>query len=184
MFKRLRSSAHFLLASLLCATTALSVFYLSGLITTIGSSLEIPFILAGFITGSVVMPVTSYLGFSKSRLRTAVSSLSVPLSFAAIYSTLLFSKLVGNYEMLGFSFLSVAGDLFVVSVFSLREESSIASAIGIGLGGLFIMTVMLIIYAALFDSHMPLIILSGDILAALMLLSAAALGTQKGAGAT
>lgn len=184
MFKRLLGSAHFLLASLLCATTALSVFYLSGLITTIGSSLEIPFILAGFITGSVVMPVTSYLVFRKNMLRIAISSLSVPLSFAVIYATLLFSKLVGNYEMLGFSFLSVAGDLFVVSIFSLREENSITSAIGIGLGGLFIMTVMLIIYAALFDSHMPLIILSGDILAALLLLSAAFLGRHEGVGVT
>ncbi len=178
---RVHRSALFLLASLLSATTALSLFYLSDLITTIGSSLEIPFILSGFITGSVFFPAAAYFIFRKSMLRTVISSLSVPLAFVLMFAAVFYSKIVSNYEMFFFSFISVAGNIFIVSLFSLREGSTMASAIGIGLGGLFVMTVMLIVYAALFDSHMPLIILSGDALAAVMLLGVAFLGRTEGA---
>ena len=171
MGRRRTEFAYFMLASLLDASTALTLLYLTGLITTIGTSNEIPFILGGFIIGSAFFPLVGYSFFRSSRKMSAAAGAVVPIAFLAVYSIVEHSRLVGNYEMLFLSFLVVAGDMFIAPVFSLREGTGAASAIGIGLGGLFVMTIMLIVYAALFDSHMPLIILSADSLAIIMLIT-------------
>lgn len=171
MGRRRNEFAYFMLGSLLDASTALTLLYLTGLITTIGTSSEIPFILGGFIIGSAVFPLAGYSLFRGSRKTAAIAGAAVPIAFIVVYSVVEQSMLVGNFEMLLLSFLVVAGDMFVAPVFALREGTGAASAIGIGLGGLFVMTIMLIVYAALFDSHMPLIILSADSLAIIMLLS-------------
>lgn len=169
MGSRLVNLVYLLLASLLNATTALTIFYATGVITTIGSSLEIPYILSGFVLGSASFPVAAYMLFSGSRRNSALSALIIPVVFVLLGVYINATKVVGNIEMFLLSFLAVAGDVFVVSVFSLREGSNLVHAIGMGLGGLFVMTIMLIVYAALFDSHMPLIILSAQGVALLLL---------------
>lgn len=181
MGNRLRGTVTLLLASLLNGTTSLSLFYVSGLITTIGTSLQIPFILGGFVAGSVAMPLAGYLLFRQGRFRVALSMLSIPISFLAVWSYVDFTRLIGNYEMLLLSALCVAGDIFVAALFAYRGGSGITTAIGHGLGGMFVMTIMLIAYAALFDSHMPLIILTGELLSILLLALAALTGRRTGA---
>lgn len=169
MSSRFAGYARLMAGALLGATTALSIFYLTGLITTIGSSLEIPFILSGFLIGSVLLPFLGQQIFSRSRLLVAVSFLSIPAVFSAIFLFVSSTKIVSNYEMLALSFLAVGGNIFTSSLYTSGREGTFVSAIGLGLASLFVMTVMLIIYAALFDSYMPLIILAFGMLLLLLL---------------
>lgn len=172
----------FMIAAALCSTTSLSIFYLSGIITTIGSTLQIPFILSGFVIGSVLFPAIAYLLLRKSISRVRASFLAIPLSFILLWAYVDSTKLVTNYQMLLFSLLSVSGDLFIVSIYSHGRSTSLPGAVSVGLGGLFVMTIMLIVYAALFDSNMPLIILGWDMFTALLLVAAALTGALRPGG--
>lgn len=164
---------YFLTASLLNGVTALSIFYLSGLITTIGSALQIPYILSGFAAGSVIFPIISYLLLRQSRRRLMLSALSVPAAFLSVALYVSYSKIVGNDAMALLSLTTVAGNLFIVSLFIQRTEGGMVSAIAHGLGGMFVMTVMLVVYASLFDTHMPFILVTGLLVTLVLLIAVA-----------
>lgn len=175
---------YFLTASLLNGVTALSIFYLSGLITTIGSSLQIPYILLGFVAGSTIFPVLSYLFFRQSRTRLILSSLSIPVAYISVAVYISINKIVGNDVMAILSMTTVLGNLFIVSMFLQRTGGGIVSAISHGLGGMLAMTVMLVAYAALFDTHMPFILVTGLLVALILLIISAVIQDRRAVAAS
>lgn len=145
------------LAIFLSADLSLTIFYTTGLAATIGSSDEIPYILGGFLVGSIIFPACSV--FFNTERKIMLSALSVPLSFLSVWSYLRQTMIIGNNVMFLLSMLSVGGELFVVS-FSSSKRWRVGGSIATGLASMLMLIVLLLAYAALYDTMTPLIILA------------------------